>query len=162
MSAVLSLTIPFFALIFLGMICRRVGFVGPDDARTLSRFAFFVAMPVMVFVKIGAGNAMEILNWGFVWRYELATALVFVGTAFLARPAFGLTRLESGIFGLNASYPNYGYIGVPLAIILKSACSAMAAWLRLVAAFLMTCASSSTMLCQCCAANSLASDCNMP
>ena len=81
MSAVLSLTIPFFALIFLGMICRRVGFVGPDDARTLSRFAFFVAMPVMVFVKIGAGNAMEILNWGFVWRYELATALVFVGTA---------------------------------------------------------------------------------
>ena len=48
MSAVLSLTIPFFALIFLGMICRRVGFVGPDDARTLSRFAFFVAMPVMV------------------------------------------------------------------------------------------------------------------
>ena len=30
MSAVLSLTIPFFALIFLGMICRRVGFVGPD------------------------------------------------------------------------------------------------------------------------------------
>ena len=116
MSAVLSLTIPFFALIFLGMICRRVGFVGPDDARTLSRFAFFVAMPVMVFVKIGAGNAMEILNWGFVWRYELATALVFVGTAFLARPAFGLTRLESGIFGLNAAYPNYGYIGVPLAI----------------------------------------------
>ena len=116
MSAVLSLTIPFFALIFLGMISRRVGFVGPDDARTLSRFAFFVAMPVMVFVKIGAGNAMEILNWGFVWRYELATALVFVCTAFLARPAFGLTRLESGIFGLNAAYPNYGYIGVPLAI----------------------------------------------
>ena len=117
MSAVLSLTIPFFALIFLGMICRRVGFVGPADARTLSRFAFFVAMPVMVFVKIGAGNALEIFNWGFIWRYELATIIVFVGAAFLARPLFRLTRLEGGMFGLNAAYPNYGYIGVPLAIL---------------------------------------------
>ena len=117
MSIVLSLTIPFFALIFLGMICRRVGFVGPADARTLSRFAFFVAMPVMVFVKIGAGNALEILNWGFIWRYELATAIIFVGAAFLARPLFRLTRLEGGMFGLNAAYPNYGYIGVPLAIL---------------------------------------------
>ena len=117
MSIVLSLTIPFFALIFLGMICRRVGFVGPADARTLSRFAFFVAMPVMVFVKIGAGNALEILNWGFIWRYELATVIIFVGAAFLARPLFRLTRLECGMFGLNAAYPNYGYIGVPLAIL---------------------------------------------
>ena len=117
MSIVLSLTIPFFALIFLGMICRRVGFVGPADARTLSRFAFFVAMPVMVFVKIGAGNALEILNWGFIWRYELATVIIFVGAAFLARPLFRLTRLEGGMFGLNAAYPNYGYIGVPLAIL---------------------------------------------
>ncbi|MEC7236929.1 MAG: AEC family transporter, partial [Pseudomonadota bacterium] len=117
MSVVLSLTIPFFALIFLGMICRRVGFVGPADARTLSRFAFFVAMPVMVFVKIGAGNAVEILNWGFIWRYELATVIIFVGAAFLARPLFRLTRLEGGMFGLNAAYPNYGYIGVPLAIL---------------------------------------------
>ena len=117
MSIVLSLTIPFFALIFLGMICRRVGFVGPADARTLSRFAFFVAMPVMVFVKIGAGSALEILNWGFIWRYEAATAIVFVGAALLARPLFGLSRLEGGIFGLNAAYPNYGYIGVPLALL---------------------------------------------
>ena len=116
MSVVLSLTIPFFALIFIGMFCRGIGFVGESDARTLSRFAFFIAMPVMVFVKIGAGSALEILNWGFIWRYEVATALVFVGMALLAHPLFGLSRLEGGMFGLNAAYPNYGYIGVPLAI----------------------------------------------
>ncbi len=68
MSVVLSLTIPFFALIFIGMVCRGIGFVGESDARTLSRFAFFIAMPVMVFVKIGAGSALDILKWGFIWR----------------------------------------------------------------------------------------------
>ena len=125
MSVVLSLTIPFFALIFIGMFCRGIGFVGESDARTLSRFAFFIAMPVMVFVKIGAGSALEILNWGFIWRYEAATAIVFVGAALLARPLFGLTRLEGGIFGLNAAYPNYGYIGVPLTIMALGDAAAM-------------------------------------
>ena len=117
MSVVLNLTIPFFALIFLGMFCRRIGFVGEGDARTMAKYAFFIAMPTMVFVKIGAGSAMDFLNWGFIWRYELATALVFVLSAAVARPLFSLSRLESGIFGLNAAYPNYGYIGVPLAIL---------------------------------------------
>ena len=117
MSVVLNLTIPFFALIFLGMFCRRIGFVGDSDARTMAKYAFFIAMPTMVFVKIGAGSAMDFLNWGFIWRYELATVLVFVLSAAVARPLFSLSRLESGIFGLNAAYPNYGYIGVPLAIL---------------------------------------------
>jgi malonate transporter len=80
---------------------------------------------VMVFVKIGAGSALDILNWGFIWRYEAATAIVFVGAALLARPLFGLSRLESGIFGLNAAYPNYGYIGVPLTIMALGDAAAM-------------------------------------
>lgn len=117
MSAVLNLTIPFFALIFLGMFCRGIGFVDQRDARMMAKYAFFIAMPTMVFVKIGAGSALDFLNWGFIWRYELATALVFVLSALVARPLFSLSRLESGIFGLNAAYPNYGYIGVPLAIL---------------------------------------------
>jgi len=125
MSVVLSLTIPFFALIFIGMVCRGIGFVADSDARTLSRYAFFIAMPVMVFVKIRAGSALELLNWGFIWRYELATAIVFVGGALFARPLFGLSRLEGGIFGLNAAYPNYGYIGVPLAILALGDAAAM-------------------------------------
>ncbi|MGB2321150.1 MAG: AEC family transporter, partial [Candidatus Puniceispirillaceae bacterium] len=117
MSVVLNLTIPFFALIFLGMFCRAVDFVDQRDARMMAKYAFFIAMPTMVFVKIGAGSALDFLNWGFIWRYELATALVFVLSALVARPLFSLSRLESGIFGLNAAYPNYGYIGVPLAIL---------------------------------------------
>ncbi len=43
----------------------------------------------------------------------------------MARPLFGLSRLESGIFGLNAAYPNYGYIGVPLTIMALGDAAAM-------------------------------------
>ena len=116
MSNVLALSIPLFVLIFLGMFARATGFIGEDGALNLSKFAFFVALPPMMFMNVAAGNPEDILNWGFVWRYELATITLFIVTALLARSAFSLTRLESGIFGLNAAYPNYGYMGVPLAI----------------------------------------------
>jgi malonate transporter len=37
--------------------------------------------------------------------------------ALIAHLLFRLGRLESGIFGLNVAYPNYGYMGIPLAIL---------------------------------------------
>ena len=117
MSSVLALSIPFFALIFIGMFARGIGFIGADGALTMSKFAFFVALPPMMFLNVAAGNPADILNWGFVWRYELATIALFLVGAMLARPAFQLNRLESGMFGLNVAYPNYGYMGVPLAIL---------------------------------------------
>ena len=125
MSNVLALSIPLFVLIFLGMFARATGFIGGDGALNLSKFAFFVALPPMMFMNVAAGNPEDILNWGFVWRYELATITLFIVTALLARSAFSLTRLESGIFGLNAAYPNYGYMGVPLAIMAFGDAAAM-------------------------------------
>ena len=125
MSNVLALSIPLFVLIFLGLFARATGFIGEDGALNLSKFAFFVALPPMMFMNVAAGNPEDILNWGFVWRYELATITLFIVTALLARSAFSLTRLESGIFGLNAAYPNYGYMGVPLAIMAFGDAAAM-------------------------------------
>ncbi|MGC6485153.1 MAG: AEC family transporter [Candidatus Puniceispirillales bacterium] len=116
MFEVLSISIPFFALIFLGYGARRVGFCDADGAALLSRFAFFVALPPLMFTKVAANDPADILNWGFIWRYEMVTIIMFILAAVLARGAFGLSRAEQGIFGLNAAYPNYGYMGIPLSI----------------------------------------------
>jgi len=117
MLEVLSLSIPFFALIFLGLGARMVSFCDENGARLLSQFAFFVALPPFMFINIAASDASQILNWGFVWRYESATIIIFLLSAFIGRTFFKLTRAETGIFGLNSVYPNYGYMGVPLAIL---------------------------------------------
>ncbi|XDZ66846.1 AEC family transporter [Alphaproteobacteria bacterium LSUCC0684] len=117
MLDVLSLSIPFFALIFLGLGARAISFCDENGAKLLSRFAFFVALPPFMFINIAASNAQDILNWGFVWRYETGTIVIFLISAFIARSLFRLTRSETGIFGLNSVYPNYGYMGVPLAIL---------------------------------------------
>ena len=116
MSGVLNLTIPFFALVFLGYFFRSRGFLDGGASSVLTRFAFFVALPPFMFIKVSAANAMDILNWGFVWRYELSTLIIFVGGALLAMVLFRMPKAEAGILGLNCAYPNFGYIGVPLSI----------------------------------------------
>jgi len=117
MFVVLSITVPFFALIFLGMFTRAIGFLERRDARALSKFAFYVAVPPMFFVNLADKDPAMMLNWGFIWRFELVTLTVFLAAAFVAARLFGLSRSESGIFGLNASYPNYGYMGIPLGLL---------------------------------------------
>ena len=116
MQAALSITVPFFALILLGTFLRRQNFLDALTTNTLSRFAFYVVMPPLVYLTIASQPVGDILNPGFVVRYEIATILLFL----LAYPLGKLLKLnvkESGILGLNRAYPNYGYIGVPLAIL---------------------------------------------
>ena len=117
MLDVLNISIPFFALIFLGFGAHAIGFIDVAGARTMSKFAFFVTLPPFMFLKITASDPAAILNWGFVWRYESSTILIYLTAALIAQLLFRLGRLESGIFGLNVAYPNYGYIGIPLAIL---------------------------------------------
>lgn len=116
MIEALTLSIPFFSLIFLGMGCRMIGFFDDNAAKILSRFAFFIVLPAFMFINVASNDASQILNWGFIWRYELSTLIIFISSAWLGTLFFRLTTRESGVLGLASSYPNYGYMGVPLAI----------------------------------------------
>ena len=115
MQAALSISIPFFALIFLGTWLRRRRFLDALTTNALSRFAFYVVMPPLVYLKIAEQPVADILNPGFVLRYELATVLLFL-LAFPIGKILKLDLRQTGIFGLNSAYSNYGYIGVPLSI----------------------------------------------
>ena len=117
MIDVLNISIPFFALIFLGFIAHAFRFIDVTGAQTMSKFAFYITLPPFMFLKISASDPASILNWGFVWRYETSTIIIFLAAALLAKLLFKLEQLESGIFGLNVAYPNYGYMGIPLAIL---------------------------------------------
>jgi len=117
MAEVLNISIPFFALIFLGFGARAIGFIDESGARPMSKFAFFVTLPPFMFLKVSASEPAAILNWGFVWRFETSTIVMFLLAAAIGRWLFTLKRRECGIFGLNVAYPNYGYMGIPLAIL---------------------------------------------
>jgi predicted permease len=117
MLDVLAISIPFFGLIFLGAGARALDFCDENGAVLLSKFAFFIALPPFLFYHIASNDPLEFFNFGFLCRYEVVTILIFGASGLLARWIYGLTRNESGIFGLNTAYPNYGYMGVPLVIL---------------------------------------------
>ena len=117
MSEILSLTIPFFAAILLGSLSSLKGWFSLEDGRTLSRYVFFVVLPPFMFVAITSRPVTNIVNLDFLLRYEAVTIFIFLTAVFLGQVFLKLKPTESGLFGLNAAYPNYGYIGVPLALL---------------------------------------------
>ncbi len=116
MLDVLNLTIPMFSLIGIGFLLKKINFITEENGKILSKFAFYILLPPLMFSSILAGNASNSLNLNFVVRYEIVTIFIFLITFFLGS-LFHLKVMEKGIFGLNAAYPNYGYIGVPLCIL---------------------------------------------
>ena len=117
MGDILSLTIPFFGIILLGAFSRSSGFFDEQAGRILARFAFFVVLPAFMFVSITSAPVSEIANPHFILRYEAVTIIIFALGIVFATRILRLSGRSSGIFALNATYPNYGYIGVPLAIL---------------------------------------------
>ena len=73
MLDVLAITIPFFAMIFLGAGSKAIGFITDDGTVMLSRFAFFIALPPFLFLNVASNDPAAFFNLGFLWRYEVAT-----------------------------------------------------------------------------------------
>ena len=105
-----------FSLIGIGYLLRRIQFMSEQDGTVLSKFAFYILLPPLMFTSILSGDASKSLNINFIFSYEIITITIFVLT-YLLGALIKLKTMEKAIFGLNAAYPNYGYIGVPLCIL---------------------------------------------
>ena len=116
MYDVLSLTIPFFGVIALGAFSRAIGFFDADMGLKLARFAFYFILPPFLFLSITQAPIDELFTMGFLIRYELATILMLILTGIASAFLFGFQGIKRGLYGLNAAYPNVGYIGVPLCL----------------------------------------------
>ena len=116
MQQVLEITAPFFSMIFLGTILRSIKFLDDEKNNFLSKFAFYILMPTMLFSSIAKTSPTNSFNIQFLFCYEAVTILlilisILIGTS-LRR---GLRK--STLMGLNIAYPNYGYIGIPLSLV---------------------------------------------
>ena len=117
MYEILSLTIPFFGIILLGSLCRLRGWFSHGDGVVIARYVFFVVLPPFLFLAITSSPLEGIVNFPFILRYEGVTIFLFLCAYLLSRSCFGLASKAAALFSLNATYPNYGYIGVPLALL---------------------------------------------
>tara|TARA_Y100000590_G_C15702861_1_gene1007437 strand:- start:272 stop:1207 length:936 start_codon:yes stop_codon:yes gene_type:complete len=117
MYTVLSITIPFFAIIFLGTFFKSQKIFDDNSSIILTRFALYVTLPPFIFINIIKASNKIIFNWDFILRFEFVTLLLLFFSFFISKFILKNNYKNSSIFSLNTAYPNYGYMGIPLSII---------------------------------------------
>lgn len=112
---VINILAPIFALIALAYGSRKLNILGPNAYIELNRFVASLALPALIFDNVAHVTPAQLHQPGFVASFGIGALAVFVLPLIFARGrrAFGDRALD----GLSASYPNTGYIGLPLAFL---------------------------------------------
>ena len=114
---VLSITIPFFAIIFLGTFFKANKIFNDESSKNLTKFALYVTLPPFTFINIIKSSSNSIFNLEFILKFEIVTLIILVTSFFISKYILLNDNKDSSIFSLNSSFPNYGYMGIPLCIL---------------------------------------------
>lgn len=104
---------PVFLMIATGYGARKLGIMPEGSGTLLTRFVTWIALPVLMF------HVAATTDWSSVWDTDFIIASL-VGSLALFAMGMGLGRLrglalsDMAVDGLNASYFNAAYLGLPL------------------------------------------------
>ena len=106
---------PVFLIILLGAILRRSGFLGGEAPRVLSRYCYWIALPPLLFLKIGLAEAdmgSAVTTLLICVGVTLSLAALGLATAFAMR----LPRVRAVTMMHVAMRGNLAYVGLPVVI----------------------------------------------
>jgi malonate transporter len=116
MLSTLEIVFPVFALLLAGFACRRSGVFGPQMASELNRFVVWLALPALLFNTMAHATWQQLDQPAFIATFSIACAVTFV-VVLAIRLTGGLHLADASIDAIAAAYPNTGYIGFPLCLI---------------------------------------------
>jgi len=114
MKLVAEAVLPLFALILAGYVCGWRGLFGPGATNALNLFVVWLALPALLFQALAEARWSELDQPGFVAAIVLGMLATFVPWVALARRRKPLP--DASIEALAASYPNTGFMGIPLCL----------------------------------------------
>jgi malonate transporter and related proteins len=134
LDPVLGAAFPVFALVGCGVLAGRFRLINPGSSEALNRFVYAFALPSMLFLAVYRGSPAELLGSGsFLAGVVLATFGTALAGFALSRLFQGGSTAESVMRGLNASFANTGYLGIPLVTVAYGERAALPAALATVA-----------------------------
>jgi predicted permease len=108
--------LPIFGLIFAGYLARTTNRLGSLASSEINRFVVHLALPALLFDVTANTHWAALYQPSFIAVFGLSTGAVFLATLALrlkhARPL-----ADASIDGLSAAYPNTGFIGLPLCLL---------------------------------------------
>lgn len=113
MTDLLLLFVPFFALVLLGWAAARTGVLPLDGIGALNTFVLYFSLSAMLF-RLGASGALVQDGLpGLLLVYGLAGAVI-TAVALASTARMGLSRRDGGLLALVTTFPNTGFLGLPL------------------------------------------------
>ncbi len=116
MRPVLDAALPVFALILTGAACGRSGMFDRQATDSLNRFAIYLALPALMFVAMSRITPDQAGQGGFALAFGGGIVVTFALGFILSRWRGGDVATAS-IEGLDASYSNVGFMGIPLCLL---------------------------------------------
>lgn len=113
MLTILTVTFPFFALVFAGYLAARRGWLPLAAIPGLNIFVLYFALPCMLF-RFGASTPMaQLFNPSVALLYALSSVgMLCLGIGLLRRS--GHSWNDSAFGTMAMAFPNTGYMGLPL------------------------------------------------
>ena len=113
---VLTITLPLFALVLAGFIAFRKGMLSADGVKGIANFAFFFALPVLMFKLMSGLNFGGEFNGRFFVHWSVAGLFAYVLGMAVSRFLFSSSLSGQSIHGMSASFGNMAIIGLPIVI----------------------------------------------
>jgi hypothetical protein len=123
MASILSVTVPFFALVLCGYLAARLRLLPASAIPGLNIYVLYFALPCMLY-RFGASLPVAQLIDASVIAVWLGAALaMLLGTVAVSR-YLGVGLKDAAFGALTATFPNTGFMGVPLLATLLGAAAA--------------------------------------
>ena len=116
MSAVLTIALPVFAVIAVGVLAGRLHVLQAEDSASLNRFVFNFAMPAALFGLTANAEPISPADAGFAASYGVASMIAMFGAYGLARAAFCLEPQAAGAHAFASTLGNAVFLGLPIAL----------------------------------------------
>ncbi len=107
--------IPVFAIIILGWLARRKGFLPPEFLHPANRLVYHIAIPAMIFNALSRTTLDRQINLQVIGLTLMAAGGAY-GIAWLVARVAALPPRQKGTFIQCAGHGNLGYIGLAVAL----------------------------------------------
>ncbi len=113
---VLTVTLPLFALVLAGFISFRKGMLSAEGVKGIANFAFYFALPVLMFRLMSELDFGDEFNGRFFVHWSIAGLLAYVFGMAVSLFLFRSSLSGQSIHGMSASFGNMAIIGLPIVI----------------------------------------------
>jgi len=116
MNAVISIALPVFSVIAVGIIAGKMRILSSTDTGALNRFVFNFAMPAALFNLTVNAAPLSTIHFKLASAYGVASLMTISITYWISKKLFSLNKQEAGAHAFASTLGNAVFLGLPIAL----------------------------------------------